>query len=387
MNTRTKTYLDYSATTPLDRRVLEAMMPYFQEDFGNPSSIHAVGQRAEAAVENAREIVAAYLNCTPSEVLFTSGGTESDNAALRGVAFAARQQRGAQHILISPVEHHAVTLTGEQLAKVHGFELEYLPVDEFGMVHPEEVAARLRPDTAIVSVIYGNNEIGTVNPLAEIGASCRAKGIPFHTDAVQAGAYLPLDVDALNVDLMSIGAHKFYGPKGVGVLYVRKGTEIIPAQSGGAHEFGMRAGTPNVPYIVGMAKALQLAQKKMAAHNAHLYGLRDGLIGKVLEETLRSRLTGHPSQRLSHHASFAFKDVDGNALLAMLDVAGFACSSGSACRTGLPEPSETLLALGLSPDWALGSLRVTLGRSTTARDVQLFVRALKAALAGLQGGS
>lgn len=401
MSQTPKIYLDYAATTPVDGRVLETMLPYISGVFGNTSSVHTYGQQAEAALETARETMARYLNCSPGEVIFTSCGSESDNLALRGVALAVRQKRGedgaarkaysegeaysvasatqaaeANHILISPVEHHAVTRTAQQLAALHGFELEMLPVDETGMVSPAEVERLLRPNTALVSVIYGNNEIGTINPIAEIGQVCRAHGVAFHTDAVQAAAYLPVDVQALNVDLLSLGAHKFYGPKGVGALYVRRGTPILPAQTGGGQEFGLRAGTHNTPYIAGMAKAFELAQSERAARSAHIQPLRDYLIGRVLEEIPHSRLTGHPSQRLPNHASFAFEDVDGNALLVALDMAGFACSSGSACKTGDPEPSDVLLALGLPREWALGSLRVTLGTSTTAEEVQRFAAAL-----------
>lgn len=371
-----KVYLDYAATTPVHPQVVEAMLPYFTGEFGNPSSIHWFGQRAEAAVETARETMARLLNCAPGELIFTSCGSESDNLALRGAAIAARAQRNANHLLISPVEHHAVSHTAEQLARFYGFELEYLPVDGHGMVHPDAVAARLRPDTALVSVIYANNEIGTINPIAEIGAVCRARGVLFHSDAVQAGAHLRLDVQALNVDLLALGAHKFYGPKGVGALFVRAGTPLAPAQTGGGQEFGLRAGTSNVPYIVAMAKAFELAQRDVDSHAARLAPLRDRVIGQVLEEIAAVRLTGHPAQRLPNHASFVFRGVDGNALLAMLDVAGFACSSGSACKTGLPEPSEVLLALGLSREWALGSLRVTLGRETTPDEVGRFLQAL-----------
>jgi cysteine desulfurase len=375
-NHSSKIYLDYAATTPVDERVLEAMLPYFGNIFGNPSSVHSFGQAAEAAMESAREMIAQELNCQPAEVIFTSCGSESDNLAIRGAAFAARNKRSANHILISPVEHHAVSRTADQLAKLHDFEVEYLPVDEAGMVHGDGVAKRLRPDTALVSVIYANNEIGTINPIAEIGHICRGLGIPFHTDAVQAAAYLPIDVQALKVDLMSLGAHKFYGPKGVGALYVRKGTPILPAQTGGGQESGLRAGTSNIPYIVGMAEALHIVQTKRVRNTDQLMQLRDHLIGEILESVPDSRLTGHPSARLPNHASFTFKDVDGNALLMLLDVAGFACSSGSACKTGDPEPSEVLTALGLERQWALGSLRVTLGKDTTASQVEVFLREL-----------
>ncbi len=371
-----KVYLDYAATTPVDTRVLEAMLPYFSQVFGNSSSVHTFGQQAEAALEQSRESVARDLNCQPGEVVFTSCGSESDNLALRGAALAARQARRANHILISPVEHHAVSRTAQQLADLHGFELEVLPVDEIGAVHPQEILARLRPETAVVSVIYANNEIGTVNPIAEIGAICRARGIPFHTDAVQAAAYLPVDVQALNVDLLSIGAHKFYGPKGVGALYVRKGTPLLPAQTGGGQENGRRAGTHNIPYIVGLAEAFRLAQSQRESRAACLLPLRDRAIGRVLEEIPEVRLTGHPTHRLPNHASFVFHGVDGNALLLMLDIAGFACSSGSACKTGDPEPSEVLVALGLPRDWALGSLRVTLGANSTSEDVDAFLQTL-----------
>ena len=376
-----KIYLDHAATTPLDPRVLDAMLPYFTETFGNPSSIHLFGQKAEAAMETARETMAGLLNCKPNEIIFTSCGTESDNLALRGTALAARARRHtngpeARHLLISPVEHHAVSHTAEQLAHLFGFELEYLPVDEYGMVHPDEVAARIKPETALVSVILANNEIGTINPIAEIGAICRARGVPFHTDAVQAGAHLKLDVQTLNVDLLSIGAHKFYGPKGVGALYVREETPLVPMQTGGGQEFGLRAGTSNIPYIVGMATAFELVQREINGHPARIVPLRDHLIGQVLEEIEDVQLTGHPVQRLPNHASFVFKGVDGNALLTMLDMAGFACSSGSACKTGLPEPSEVLLAMGLPREWALGSLRVTLGRATTAQEIEGFLGVL-----------
>ena len=253
MNHDLPVYMDYAATTPVDWRVLAAMLPYFQEQFGNPSSVHRFGQQAEAALEAARETLAQGLNCRPDEVIFTGCGSESDNLALRGVAFTARAQRGANHILISTVEHHAVTHTAQQLAHLHGFELEFLPVDEYGIVHPQAVSERLRPDTALVSVMYANNEIGTINPIAEIGALCRAAGVTFHTDAVQAAAYLPVGVQALNVDLLALGAHKFYGPKGVGALYIRKNTALTPMLTGGSQEFGLRAGTHNIPYIAGMA--------------------------------------------------------------------------------------------------------------------------------------
>lgn len=367
------TYLDYAATTPVDRRVLDAMLPYFQENYGNPSSIHRFGQRAEAAMESSRELMATGLNCRPDEVIFTACGSESDNLALRGSAFSRQEKKGATHILISPVEHHAVSRTCHQLADKFGFELEYIPVDSFGRVNPSDVKSRLRPGTAIVSVIYANNEIGTINPIVDISEICRDQNIPFHTDAVQAGAYLTTDVQTLKVDLMSLGAHKFYGPKGIGALYVRKGTSLVPVQTGGGQEFGLRAGTSNIPYIVGMAEAFQLVQAERQERTAQLQPLRDRIIGQVLEEIPNAQLTGHPTERLPNHASFVFQGVDGNELLMLLDMAGYACSSGSACKTGNPEPSEVLTALGLSRSWALGSLRITLGVDTTPEDVERFL--------------
>lgn len=376
MNLTKPVYFDFAATTPVDERVLAAMLPYFREDFGNPSSIHRYGQTAEAAVDDARRILAQCLNCQSDEIVFTANGTESDNLALRGAAMAARLKRGANHILISPVEHHAVSVTARQLADAYGFEVEMLPVDSFGRVDPEKLASRLREDTAVVSVIYANNEIGTVNPIADLAAVCREKQIPFHTDAVQAAGYLSLNTATLLVNLMSIGAHKFYGPKGVGALYVRRGTTLLSTQTGGKQENGLRAGTQNVPYLVGMAEALRLAQTELPTRYEKVRILRDRLVGRVLEEIPGTFLTGHPEQRLPNHASFVFEGVDGNTLLMMLDGAGFACSSGSACKTGSPEPSDVLLALGLSPQLALGSLRVTLGKDSTPDEVERFADVL-----------
>jgi cysteine desulfurase len=371
-----RVYLDYAATTPVDPRVLDAMLPYFSDIFGNPSSVHTYGQHAEAALENSREKIAQVLDCRSDEIIFTSCGSESDNLAVRGIAWEALQKRQARHILISPVEHHAISRTARQLADLHDFEVEVLPVDSFGMVYPETVADRIRPDTALVSVMYANNEIGTINPISEIGQICQSAGIPFHTDAVQAAAYLPLKVTSLNVDLLSIGAHKFYGPKGIGALYVRKGTPILPVQTGGGQEYGLRAGTHNIPYIVGLASALVLAQQECEQRTHLVKPLRDRLIGHILEEIPSSQLSGHPTMRLPNHASFIFYGVDGNLLLTLLDIAGFACSSGSACKTGNPEPSDVLLALGLQPEWALGSLRVTLGHATSPQEIDAFLEVL-----------
>ena len=369
-------YLDYSATTPVDSRVIDAMNPYFSVDFGNPSSVHRYGQVAEAAMDSARETVASVLNCKPQEIIFTSCGSESDNLAIRGAAYAMREKTGAKWILASRAEHPAVTKTLLNLEKYEGFLIEWLDVDEYGRITTEVVSKAICEDTAIVSVMYANNEIGTINPIKEIAEICKGNNILFHTDAVQAAAYLPVDVQALDVDMMSLGAHKFYGPKGVGVLYVRKGTPLVSHLTGGGQEFSLRAGTQNVPYIVGFAEALRLANEERTQRVTQVKPLRDQIIGVVLETIPDSRLTGHLESRLPHHASFAFKDMDGNLLLTLLDAAGFACSSGSACKTGNPEPSEVMNAIGLSRDWGLGSLRVTLGIRTTPADVESFLKVL-----------
>ncbi len=351
-------------------------MPFFNASFGNPSSVHRYGQVAEAAIDSARETVASILNCKPDEIIFTSCGSESDNLAIRGAAYAMREKTGAKWILASRAEHPAVTNTLKHLEKYEGFLVEWLDVDEHGMVQPETVAKAICDNTAIVSVIYANNEIGTVNPIKEIAEICRSKNIWFHTDAVQAAAYLPVDVQSLGADMMSLGAHKFYGPKGVGALYVRKGTPLISHLTGGGQEFNLRAGTQNVPYIVGFAEALRLTHVERGQRVTHVKPLRDKIIGSVLETIPDSRLTGDMESRLPHHASFAFKDVDGNLLLTLLDAAGFACSSGSACKTGNPEPSEVMNAIGLSREWGLGSLRVTVGIHTTPADVDSFLDTL-----------
>ncbi len=369
-------YLDYSATTPVDARVLDAMTPYFSASFGNPSSVHRFGQLAEAAIDSARETVARVLNCRPDEIIFTSCGSESDNLAIRGAAYAMREETGATWILASRVEHPAITKTLLHLEKYEGFLVEWLDVNEHGMVTPESVSKAICNNTAIVSVMYANNEIGTINPIKEIAGICRANHILFHTDAVQAAAYLPVDVQTLGVDMLSLGAHKFYGPKGVGALYLRKGTPLVSQQTGGGQEFSLRAGTQNVPYIVGFAEALRLTHEEREQRIAHVRPLRDQIIGTVLETISDSQLTGDMETRLPQHASFAFKDVDGNLLLTLLDAAGFACSSGSACKTGNPEPSEVMNAIGLSRDWGLGSLRVTLGKDTTPEHIDSFLIAL-----------
>jgi cysteine desulfurase len=369
-------YLDHAATTPVDPRVLEAMLPYFTSEFGNPSSVHRWGQNAERALERARATVAEVLNCQPAEVIFTGCGSEADNLALRGTALAERERRGAQHLITTPIEHGAVLSTMRQLRDRYGFELTVLPVESDGRVDPAAVAEAIRPDTAIVSVMYANNEIGTIEPIAEIAAICRAAGVRLHTDAVQAASQLDVDVERLGVDYLALGAHKFYGPKGVGVLYARAGSPLVPMQTGGSHERGLRAGTHNVPYIVGLAEALRITAAEREAHNARFVALRERLIAGVLGKIPESALTGARQARLPNHASFVFRGVDGNELLMHLDLAGIAASSGSACKTGDPEPSEVLLALGLAPEWALGSLRLTVGRATSEAEVERVLEVL-----------
>jgi cysteine desulfurase len=361
----TPIYLDHAATTPVDPRVLAAMLPFFSDDYGNPSSSHVFGRRAEKAVEQARRDVAAVLNCTPAEIVFTGCGSEADNLALRGGALAARELRGAGHLIVSAIEHDAVLATARQLRDHFGFALTELLPDSQGRIAAADVAQALRPDTALVSVMYANNEIGTIEPVAEIARLCRDRGALFHTDAVQAASQLDVNVQKLGVDYLALGAHKFYGPKGVGALYVRAGAPLLPTLTGGGHERGLRAGTSNVPYIVGLAEALKITAAERAGHNSRFLGLRERLIETVVRLIPASQLSGHRTERLPNHASFVFKDVDGNELLMRLDLAGIAASSGSACKTGDPKPSGVLLALGLAPDWALGSLRITVGRQTT----------------------
>jgi cysteine desulfurase len=369
-------YLDHAATTAVDPRVVKAMLPYWTEHYGNASSIYALGREASHALAQARQTVADILNCAPNEVIFTSCGTESDNVALRGVGFERQFRAKKKHIIASPIEHHAIGHTIEQLVKYFGFEVSYLPVDHYGLVDPADVEKAIRPDTAIISVMYANNEVGTIEPIAEIGEVARAHKIPFHTDAVQAGGTLSLDVKALNVDLMSLSAHKFYGPKGVGVFYARKGVPFLSMQTGGGHERNRRAGTENVPYAVGLATALRLAYEEAAEANARIAGLRDRLIAGVLERIPDSQLSGHPTQRLPNNASFLFKYIEGESILLNLDLMGVAASSGSACTSGSLEPSHVLIAMGFPHEVAHGSLRLTLGKENTDDDIDFVLEIL-----------
>ncbi len=369
-------YLDHAATTAVDPRVVKAMHPYWSERYGNASSIYSLGREAAKAMKDARKTVADILQCEPQEVIFTSCGSESDNLALRGVAFAQRHRGKGRHIITTAIEHHAIGHTCEQLEKYFDFEVTYLPVDQYAMVDPEDVRRAIREDTILISVMAANNEVGTIQPIAEIGKIAREHGIPFHTDAVQAGGTLPLDVNELHVDLLSLSAHKFYGPKGVGVLYVRKGTPLLPMQTGGGHERQRRAGTENVAGIVGLATALKLAYDHAAENNSRITALREQLIQGVLERIPDAQLTGHPNQRLPNSASFVFKYIEGESILLHLDALGICASSGSACSSGSLEPSHVLLAMGIPPDIAHGSLRLTLGRENTEEDVNYVLEVL-----------
>jgi len=361
-------YLDYAATTPLDPRVLEAMLPYMTEQFGNPNSIHSFGRKARQAVDEAREKIAQLLNCQPSEIVFTSGGTESDNLALRGVAEAYGHK--GNHIVTTAIEHHAVLRTCRALED-KGFSVTYLPVDEHGLVFPEQVAEAVNEKTVLVSIMHANNEIGTIEPIAEIVKAVKEKrpDIVVHTDAVQTVGHIPVDIQELGVDLMSFSAHKFYGPKGIGGLFVRKGVRLVPQVTGGGQERNRRSGTENVAGIVGMARALELAVEEMPTELPRLQALRDELIEGVLNSVPESRLNGHPNLRLPHNANFSFRGIDGETLLLQLDMHGIAASSGSACSSGSLEPSHVLLALGLDYELAIGSLRITLGRFTTREHI------------------
>lgn len=376
-------YLDYSASTPTDERVVEAMMPYFSEVFGNPSSPHGYGRKAEQAVEDARESIARVLHCKPNEVIFTSGGSESDNLAIRGIAMKAKQNGKQGALITSPIEHSAVSRTIKDLHQVYGFEMAQVAVDSKGVVDTSHFEALLSHPTTLVSVMYANNEIGTLQDITLLAKMTKQQGAYFHTDAVQGAGQLPLNVDVLGVDAMSLSGHKFYAPKGVGVLYLREGVDLLPIQSGGSHEQGRRAGTLNTAFIVGMAKALTLAQEEQETRVAHYTQLRKQLVDGILAYVPNAILTGHPEQRLPSHASFIFDGIDGNQLVMHMDMRGVAASSASACKTGNPEPSDILLALGYSKEMALGSLRFSVGMPTTENDIERAVKATKEAVEAL----
>ncbi|NPV52829.1 MAG: cysteine desulfurase NifS [Firmicutes bacterium] len=379
-----KIYLDHAATTPMRPEVLEAMMPYLKDSFGNPSSIHSFGREARKALDDSRDKIAAIIGAKPDEIIFTSGGTEADNTAIKGVAFAKRDK--GNHIITSSIEHHAVLDSCKALER-QGFEVTYLPVDQYGLVSPEDVRAAITDRTILISIMHANNEVGTIEPIAEIGRIAREKGIYFHTDAVQTVGHILVNVEDLGVDMLSLSAHKFYGPKGVGVLYVRKGVRVLPFMHGGGQERGRRAGTENAPGIVGMACALELAVKEMEENARRVTALRDALIRGVRERIDHVRVNGHPTERLPGNASFCFEFVEGESILLNLDMKGIAGSSGSACTSGSLEPSHVLLAMGLPHEVAHGSLRLTLGRDNTMEEVQYVLDVLPEIISRLRSMS
>jgi len=368
-----KVYLDYAATTPTDPLVSAAMEPYFFEKFGNASSLHAYGQEAKKALEDSRQTLADFIGAKPEEIVFTSGGTESDNSALLGVAYALEKK--GNHIITSVIEHHAISEPAKFLEK-KGFKVTYLGVDKDGLVSPDDLKKAITDKTILISVMHANNEIGTLQPITQLGKLAKDKGIYFHTDAVQTVGHLPLDVDEFNVDLLSLSAHKFYGPKGVGALYVRKGTRLETFMRGGDQERGRRASTHNIPAIVGLAKAIELCQNKMAGEIKFQSALRDRLIKEIPIRIPEVRLNGHPQQRLPNSVNFSIKYIEGESILLSLDMLGIACSTGSACTSSSLEPSHVLLAIGLDHETAHGSLRITLGRWTKESDIDYLLEKL-----------
>ena len=361
-------YLDHAATTPTDARVVEAMLPFFGERFGNPSSIYRLGRSSLQALDDARSTVAQIINCSPKEIVWTGGGSEADNLAIKGVALALREQGKGAHIVTSAIEHHAVLHACDALAEM-GFETTVVSVDADGLVDPEQFRAALRPDTVLATIMYANNEIGTLQPLAQLGAIAHEHGVLFHTDAVQAGGSLPLDVKALNVDLLTLTAHKFYGPKGTGMLYVRQGTPLKSQIHGGNQERRRRAGTENVPGIVGFATALRLAEAERSTYADHCMALREQLIDGIMASIPYAHVNGHRTERLPNNANVSFDYLEGESLLMLLDQQGFYASSGSACTSGSLDPSHVLMALGMSTERAMGSVRFTVGQTTTADNI------------------
>jgi len=367
-----KIYMDNAATTPVANEVLKAMEPYFSKEFGNPNSLYDLGQKARDAVEESRKIVANMINAKPEEIIFTSGGTESDNLAIKGLALANESKK---HIITTKIEHHAVLETCKWLEK-NGYEITYLDIDGYGLVNPEDVEMAIRKDTLLVSVMHANNEIGTIEPIKEIGTICRKKGVYFHTDAVQTIGKVPIDVKEMNIDLLSASSHKIYGPKGVGFLYVRNGIKIEPLIHGGGQENKMRSGTENVAGIIGFGAAIKLAKKNMRTESKTETKLRDYLIKEVMKIP-KSYLNGHKTKRLPFNAHFWFSGVEGEAIVMLLDKYGIAASTGSACSSGSLEPSHVLTSIGLNEEQAHGSLRLTIGRQTTFKEIRYTVKALK----------
>jgi cysteine desulfurase len=374
-------YLDYNATTPVDPAVLDAMLPYFAESFGNASSIHSPGQRARGAVDASRASVAALMGAKPSEIVFTSGGTESDNLALFGVVAASQEPR--KHIITTAIEHHAVLNAAQALEKL-GIAVTYVPVGREGVVDPEDIRRALKPETILISVMHANNELGTIQPIEEIGRIAAAAKVIFHCDAVQTAGKIPLDVNRLGVDLLTISAHKFYGPKGAGALYVRSGTPLEPQFHGGHHERDRRPGTENVPGIVGLGKAAELARKNMMTDCARITTLRNRLEDALLATCAEARVNGNRAQRVSNTSNISFHAAGGEALVIALDLQGIACSTGAACSSGAVGPSHVLMAIGLSPDEARSSLRFSLGRNTTPEEIDQAIALIPQAVERLR---
>jgi cysteine desulfurase len=367
-----RVYLDHNASTPVHPEVVAEMVPYFGEVFGNPSSVHGFGREAREAVDIARDRVAAFLHTRPEEIVFTSGGTESDNFGVKGLAWA----RGRGHLITSKIEHHAVLRTCQAL-EAQGFTVSYLPVDETGMVDPDDVRRALRPDTIGISIMHANSEVGTIQPVRAIGAIAREGGIPFQVDAVQTFGKVEIDVDAFNIDLLSFSGHKIYGPKGVAGLYIRKGTKLVSVQHGGEHERRRRAGTENVPGIVGLGKAVEVRGREMKDEAVRVAALRDRLWHGIRDRVPDVRLNGHPAERVPGTANIAFKHVESESIVLGLDLKGIAVSAGSACTSGSVEPSYVLVAMGVPVEWAMGAVRTSLGRSTTAGDIDYVVESVE----------
>jgi cysteine desulfurase len=368
-------YLDYNATTPVNPEVLDAMLPYLAESFGNASSIHSLGQRARGALDRARESVAGLLGATPSEIVFTSGGTEADNLAIFGVVAASANAR--KHVITTAIEHHAVLNACQALEK-YGVAVSYVPVGRHGVVNPDEIQRALRPETILISVMHANNELGTIQPIEEIGQIARDADIYFHCDAVQSAGKLPFDVKRMGVDLLSISAHKIYGPKGAGALYVRTGTPLEPQFYGGHHERDRRPGTENVPGIVGLGKAAELARENVATDTTRIAALRDRLEDSLLALIPSARLNGDRKRRVANTSNLMFSSAGGEALVIALDLQGVACSTGAACSSGVVEPSHVLLAIGLSHDEARSSVRFSLGSPTTEEDIEQAIAVMPA---------
>lgn len=374
-----RVYLDHNASTPVHPEVVAAMLPYFSEHFGNPSSVHGFGREAREGLETAREQVAHFLRVGKEEIVFTSGGTESDNMAIKGVAMA----RGRGHIITSKIEHHAV-LRAVQNLETAGFEATYLDVDGFGMVDPDAVRRAIRSDTILISIMHANSEIGTIQPAREIGAIARAREIPFHVDGVQTFGKAPIDVDAFNIDLLSFSAHKIYGPKGVAGLYIRKGTKMVSVQHGGEHERRRRAGTENVAGIVGLGRAVEIRGRDMTEEARRVTGLRDRLWDGISRRVPEVRLNGHPTERLPGTCNICFRHVESESIVLGLDLKGIGVSAGSACTSGNVEPSYVLVAMGVPVEWAMGAVRHSLGYSTTAEDIDYVVESTAPLVAKLR---